>query len=69
MLIIYFAGKNTNGSQFFITCGPCKWLDKKHVIFGRVLTGEDVVLAIEKLGSRTGSVKSEVSIVDAGECD
>ena len=39
------------------------------MIFGRVLTGEDVVLAIEKLGSRTGSVKSEVLIVDAGECD
>lgn len=61
------AGRNTNGSQFFITTVPTEFLDGKHVVFGRVLEGMDVVKKIEKLGSASGDTQAIVTIRDCGE--
>ncbi len=61
------AGPNTNNSQFFITTVKTPWLDGKHVIFGQVTEGMDVVKAIEALGTRSGKPSSQIQIVDCGE--
>eukprot|EP01064_Diplonema_japonicum_P009549 TRINITY_DN1701_c0_g1_i1.p1 TRINITY_DN1701_c0_g1~~TRINITY_DN1701_c0_g1_i1.p1 ORF type:complete len:357 (+),score=61.53 TRINITY_DN1701_c0_g1_i1:58-1071(+) len=60
-------GPHTNGSQFFVTTGRTSWLDGKHVVFGRVKSGHDLVRKIEKQGSKSGSVKIPVRIADCGQ--
>ena len=61
------AGPNTNGSQFFITTVVTEWLDGKHVVFGEVVEGMDLVQKIESLGSSGGRTKATIRIADCGQ--
>ena len=61
------SGPNTNGSQFFLCTVKTQWLDGKHVVFGSVVEGMDVVQAMEKVGSDSGKTSQKVMIADCGE--
>ena len=61
------SGRNTNGSQFFFTTKGTNWLDAKHVVFGQIEKGMDVLDAIEKVGSKSGKTSQEVVVTDCGE--
>ncbi|KAH7947151.1 hypothetical protein HPB52_007755 [Rhipicephalus sanguineus] len=61
------SGKNTNGSQFFLTTAKTEWLDGKHVVFGSVVEGMDVVSKIESYGSRSGKTSKKIVIANCGE--
>jgi peptidyl-prolyl isomerase F (cyclophilin D) len=61
------AGPNTNGSQFFLTTVKTTWLDGKHVVFGRVTEGMDVVKQLESYGSQSGSTSKKLEITNSGQ--
>ncbi|XP_060567167.1 peptidyl-prolyl cis-trans isomerase-like isoform X2 [Ruditapes philippinarum] len=62
------SGPNTNGSQFFICTEKTDWLDNKHVVFGKVIEGMDVVRKIEKCGTKSGKNQQiKLNIVKCGE--
>merc|ERR1719254_211603 len=61
------SGPNTNGSQFFITMVKTSWLDGKHVVFGKVLEGEETIKRVEAQGTSSGKPTNVVEISDSGE--
>jgi peptidylprolyl isomerase len=61
------AGPNTNGSQFFITTVVTPWLDGKHVVFGQVVEGLEIIAAMEALGTDSGKTKVPIEITDCGQ--
>ncbi|XP_028829775.1 peptidylprolyl isomerase Ab (cyclophilin A) [Denticeps clupeoides] len=61
------AGPNTNGSQFFICTADTAWLDGKHVVFGKVVEGIDVVQKVESKGSSSGKCSAKVTIANCGQ--
>jgi cyclophilin family peptidyl-prolyl cis-trans isomerase len=61
------AGRNTNGSQFFLCTTKTNWLDGKHVVFGSVTSGMDVVKKIESFGSQSGATSQKVEITACGQ--
>ena len=63
------SGPNTNSSQFFLSTVKTEWLDGKHVVFGGVEAGMEVVRAIEACGSSDGKPTHRIEIADCGQLE
>jgi cyclophilin family peptidyl-prolyl cis-trans isomerase len=63
------SGPNSNGSQFFITLDKTPWLDGKHVVFGRVRAGGEIVKAMEAVGTSSGKTKVSVVVMECGQIE
>ncbi|NP_001290639.1 peptidyl-prolyl cis-trans isomerase A [Esox lucius] len=61
------AGPNTNGSQFFICTAKTAWLDGKHVVFGEVVKGMDIIEKVESYGSSSGKTKAKITVTNSGQ--
>eukprot|EP00352_Strombidinopsis_acuminata_P008812 CAMPEP_0176363618 /NCGR_PEP_ID=MMETSP0126-20121128/19232_1 /TAXON_ID=141414 ORGANISM="Strombidinopsis acuminatum, Strain SPMC142" /NCGR_SAMPLE_ID=MMETSP0126 /ASSEMBLY_ACC=CAM_ASM_000229 /LENGTH=121 /DNA_ID=CAMNT_0017719963 /DNA_START=166 /DNA_END=531 /DNA_ORIENTATION=- len=62
------SGRNTNGSQFFITFAKTPWLDGKHVVFGKVEQGQKIIKAMENANTDgQDRPKKEIKIKSSGE--
>ncbi|KAJ3288938.1 hypothetical protein HK104_007851 [Borealophlyctis nickersoniae] len=61
------AGPNTNGSQFFICTAKTTWLDGKHVVFGSVTDGYDVIKKVESYGSDSGKTRAKITVTNSGQ--
>merc|ERR1712151_398713 len=61
------SGPNSNGSQFFICTGSTPHLNGKHVVFGKLVAGLDILMRMEECGSRSGKTSRKVTIRDCGE--
>jgi len=61
------AGPNTNGSQFFLCTAKTSWLDGKHVVFGSVVEGMEVVKKVESFGSQSGKTSAKIMVADSGQ--
>ena len=61
------AGPNTNGSQLFVCTAKTSWLDGKHVVFGQVVKGMDIVKKIESYGSQSGKTSAKIAVADCGQ--
>ncbi|XP_062399757.1 peptidyl-prolyl cis-trans isomerase A [Sardina pilchardus] len=61
------AGPNTNGSQFFICTEKTSWLDGKHVVFGSVVEGMDVIKKVETYGSNSGKTSAKIVVANCGQ--
>ena len=64
LFIYHYIG---TGSQFFLCTADTPWLDGKHVVFGTVVEGMDVVRAVESVGSQSGATRSKVLIASCGQ--
>jgi peptidyl-prolyl isomerase F (cyclophilin D) len=61
------AGKNTNGSQFFLCLARTEWLDGKHVVFGQVVDGMNIVNRVATFGSASGRTSKKIVVVNSGQ--
>ena len=61
------AGPGTNGSQFFLCTAKTSWLDGRHVVFGKVIEGMEIVEKVEAQGTNSGRPRRKVKIAAAGE--